>query len=40
MNGNYGNCEGISIREIRGQRERAAGMEERRPSGFDFGVVG
>ena len=40
MNGNYGNCEGISIRKIRGQRERVEGMEERRPSGFDFGVVG
>ena len=40
MNGNYGNCEGILIRKIRGQRERVEGMEERRPSGFDFGGSG
>ena len=38
MNGNYGNREGISIRKICGQRERVEGMEERRPSGFDFAM--
>ena len=38
MNGNDGNREGILIRKIRGQRERVEGMEERRPSGFDFAM--